>query len=289
MTEQLSSPYLERLGNDLAHGGGTVTVELRPPPSDRLGTEAMDAWIDIHHGVRRLARAGHFLFLTDNAVGAAEEENLTHLGANLSEEVDPGYVSPFLTCKHSLDYCLRYAERAWAQGFRALAVLGGDQQEGAPRCLPHAYQLRQKIRERVPGLALGGWANPHRDPAAQAEFLAAEDFTGEFWLSQVVSHHSVSRVEGLMRANEEAGLTLPGVFGVFYYRSGNSKTLEILNEFFPVPAEALSKEFAEGATPEEVCARSIRALNAAGIRNLYVSNLPMRGAAARLQSILALV
>jgi hypothetical protein len=282
---EFASTYLKRLRD----GEGTVTVELRPPPMDRSGTDAMDAWIDLHLGVRRLARAGKFLFLTDNAVGAAEEENLTHLGANLSEEVDPGTIAPFLTCKHSMDYCLRYAERAWAQGFKALAVLGGDQQAGAPRCVPHAYQLRQKIRDRVPGLALGGWANPHRDLEAQAGFLAAPDFTGEFWLSQVVSHHSLDRVEGLLRANEAAGVSIPGVFGVFYYRSGTPRTLEILSEFFPVPAKELAEEFAQGVTPEEICARSIRGLHAVGIRNLYVSNLPMRGAAARLKSILALV
>ena len=95
------------------------TVELRPPMANLLGPDSMDAWIDTHHAVRRLVRKGRFPFLTDNAVGAAEEENLSHLGANLAEEVRPTSIIPFLTCKHSLDYCLRYAERAWAQGFRA--------------------------------------------------------------------------------------------------------------------------------------------------------------------------
>lgn len=280
-------------------GGGTLTVELRPPAADQSGPETMDAWIDTFHSVRRLVRKNRFLFLTDNAVGAAEEENLAHLGANLAEEVDPSWITPFLTCKHSLDYSLMYAERAWAQGFRAMAVLGGDQQAGSPRCLPHAYMLRQRIRERVPGMALGGWANPHKDAAEQAGYLAREEFTAEFWLSQVVSHHSVDRVEGLLEELERRGVQtpgaqnadtqLPGVFGVFYYRSGNPRTLQILNEFFPVPAEALIREFEEGATPEEVCARSIRALRGIGIKNLYVSNLPIRRAGAALDGILRLV
>ncbi len=178
------------------------TVELRPPMANLLGPDSMDAWIDTYHAVRRLVRKGRFLFLTDNAVGAAEEENLSHLGANLAEEVLPTSIIPFLTCKHSLDYCLRYAERAWAQGFRALTVLGGDQTVGAPRCFPHAYELRQRIRERVPGLALGGWANPHRDPHVQAGYLTNQDFTAEFWLSQVVSHHSLPAVEAFQRAME---------------------------------------------------------------------------------------
>jgi len=76
------SPYLDQL----LGGGETLTVEFRPPPADRSGPEAMDAWIDSYHGVRRLIRGGKFLFLTDNAVGASEEENLAHLGANLAEE-----------------------------------------------------------------------------------------------------------------------------------------------------------------------------------------------------------
>src|SRR5680860_469739 len=91
---------------------GTLTVELRPPASDRSGSETMDAWIDTYHSVRQLVRKKRFLFLTDNAVGAAEEENLAHLGSNLAEEVDPSWIAPFLTCKHSLDHCLMYAERA---------------------------------------------------------------------------------------------------------------------------------------------------------------------------------
>lgn len=262
------------------------TVELRPPMANLLGPDSMDAWIDTYHAVRRLVRKGRFLFLTDNAVGAAEEENLSHLGANLAEEVLPTSIIPFLTCKHSLDYCLRYAERAWAQGFRALTVLGGDQTVGAPRCFPHAYELRQRIRERVPGLALGGWANPHRDPHVQAGYLTHQDFTAEFWLSQVVSHHSLPAVEAFLRAMESGGVTSPGIFGVFYYRSGNPKTLERLSPFFPVPSAELNKEFSQGASPEEICARSIRALLKMGVRNLYLSNLPMEGAAAVVDRIL---
>ena len=53
---------------------------------------------------------------------------------------------------------------------------------------------------------------------------------------------------------------MPGVFGVFYYRSANAKTLEMLSQFLPVPVEALTAEFAGGATPIDVCARTIRCL-----------------------------
>jgi 5,10-methylenetetrahydrofolate reductase len=238
--------------------------------------------------VRRLARAGHFLFLTDNAVGALEEENLAHLGANLAGEVDPGTVVPFLTTKHNLDYCLMYAQRAWAQGFRALAVLGGDKSVGPPRCVSHAFQLRSLIRDRVPELTLGGWANPHADIAQQGGFLADKNFGGDFWLTQIVSHHHRPEVERLLEDVEGRGVTTPGIFGVFYYRSANGKTLERLSQFFPVPSAELTREFESGAAPEEVCARTLRALLEIGVKNIYVSNLPIRGSAARLRRIIQL-
>jgi hypothetical protein len=79
---------------------------------------------------------------------------------------------------------------------------------------------------------------------------------------------------------------MPGLFGVFYYRSANPKTLNALQSFLPVPARELTEEFAAGAAPEEVCARSIRALKEAGVRHFYVSNLPLGGAAATLRRIL---
>jgi hypothetical protein len=272
--DESRAPFLDQLrGTE-----DVLTVELRPPMANLLGPDSMDAWIDTYHGVRRLDRRGKFLFLTDNAVGAAEEENLAHLGSNLAEEISPTSIIPFLTCKHSMDYCLMYAERAWTQGVRALTVLGGDHTVGPPRCLPHAYELRQRIRERVPGLALGGWANPHRDPKEQARFLAREDFTGEFWLSQVVSHHSLDGVEGLLEELEVQGVEAPGIFGVFYYRSGNPKTLERLAPFFPVPTHELIREFEAGLSPEDLCARTVKALKKLGIRNIYLSNLPLREA-----------
>jgi hypothetical protein len=76
------------------------------------------------------------------------------------------------------------------------------------------------------------------------------------------------------------------MFGVFYYRSANPKTLTTLQQFLPVPAEELIAEFAGGGTPESVCARSIRELRAAGVRHFYVSNLPINRAAATLIRIL---
>jgi hypothetical protein len=53
-----------------------------------------------------------------------------------------------------------------------------------------------------------------------------------------------------------------------------------------VPAEELTREFAAGASADEICARSIRTLTAAGARHFYISNLPIGGAAATLRRIM---
>lgn len=246
----------------------------------------MDVWIDMAHEVRRLMRWDTVLFLTDNAVGAAEEENLQHLAANLALEASPARVVPFLTCKHPLAYCRLYAARALAGGYEALTVLGGDTRVGAPRCVPHAFELRRHLREGMPGLALGGWANPHRDAARQVAYLLDADFTGEFVLTQIVSHHDLPAVEAFLREADRRGLDLPVVFGVFYYRSANPKTLARLADFLPIPAAGLRRDFEAGRTPEAICGETIRALRALGASRIYVSNLGVRGAAERYERIL---
>lgn len=265
---------------------GVLAVELRPPRAELGATAGMNAWIDTYHAVRRLVRHGHFVCLTDSAVGAQEEDNLRHLVLNLGEEVDRTRIVPFLTSKHTLDYCLNYADRAAQHGFPSLVVLGGDQAVGVPRCVTHAWELRAAIRARQPALQLGGWANPHRDVARQVDFVLDPHFTGEYYLTQVVSHHDVAAVERFLAEAARRGLTLPGVFGVFYYRSARQKTLEMLSDFMPVPIDGLKDDFAAGASAEEICARSIRTLRAAGVRHFYISNLPLTGTERTLHRIL---
>jgi 5,10-methylenetetrahydrofolate reductase len=273
---------LEQLGRP----GPMVSVELRPPRSDLDASAGMGAWIDLHHALRRFVADGTFVFLTDNAVGAAEEESLAHVGANVGDGVDLRRIVPMLTCKHALDYCLLFGTRAASQGFEAMTVLGGDTSVGAPRCVPHARDLREMYRARSPGLALGGWVNPHKDPATQVGYLTAPDAHVDFALAQVVSHHDAGRVERFLEVLEKDGRALPVVFGVFLYRSANPRTLETLSRFFPVPAEDITREFEAGATPEDVCARSIRELRGVGADKVYVSNLGSRGAQARLRRVL---
>jgi hypothetical protein len=261
-------------------------VELRPPRAELAASEGMDAWIDTYHAIRRLTRQGTYVFLTDSAVGTAEEDNLRHLVTNLGKDVPRERIVPFMTLKHPLEYCLRYAERARQSGFPALVVLGGDRTVGTPRCVEHAWQLREMLHARHEALALGGWTNPLADPDRQVEYLAASTFHAEFYLTQIVSHHQAPAVERFVETARRRGLELPGVFGVFFYRSANPRTLAALQSFLPVPAEGLSREFAAGATAEEICARTIRALVDAGVRHFYISNLPVGRASTVLAHVL---
>jgi 5,10-methylenetetrahydrofolate reductase len=270
----------------LDSGGAVVAAELRPPRAELAAGEGMDAWIDTYHAVQRLTRSGTFVFITDSAVGSSEEDNLRHLVINLGRDVPYERIVPFLTAKHSLDYCVSYAERAHQSGFPALVVLGGDKTVGAARSVEHAWQLRALLRDRGSPLTLGGWANPHADAERQAGFLADPQFTAEFYLTQIVSHHDAAKVERFVRTVERRGVRLPALFGVFFYRSANPKTLAALGGFLPVPAAALAREFAGGATAEDVCARTIRTLTNLGARNFYISNLPVGRAHSVLASIL---
>lgn len=278
-----------RLLSRLAADGPLVSVELRPPRTDLGRTDTMDAWIDLHHGVQRLLRKDRVVFFTDSAVGVPEEENLSHLAGNFGGGVEPWPLVPFLTTKHTLDYCLLYARRAWAGGIEALTVLGGDRHVGPPRCVPFAKDLRSILRNEVPGLALGGWANPGRDPEEQVEFLTAADAQADFFLTQVVSHHTMQPVERFLAAARERDLSIPGVFGVFFYRSANPRTLARLASFLPVSAAELTREFGSGDSAEAICARTIRALRDAGAEKVYVSNLGTRGVERTLDAILAQV
>ena len=146
--------------------------------------------------------------------------------------------------------------------------------------------VREKIRAREPRLTLGGWANPYGDAASQVDYMIGDCFNAEYYLTQIVSHLNVAPVERFVNEAQRRGITMPGMFGVFYYRSANARTLAALEQFLPVPAGGLSREFAAGATPTEVCARTLRAMMEIGARHFYISNLPLHAAASTLGEIL---
>ena len=272
--------------SSLQSGSGTAAA-LRPPRAELVSLEGMDAWIDTYHSVRTLTRQDVSVFLTDSAVGTQEENNLRHLVTNLGRDMPRDRVVPFLTTKHSLDFCLSYAEQAWQHGFPALVVLGGDRRIGRVRCVDHAWELRRAIRTREPRLTLGGWANPYADAVQQVDYLVDDRFSAEFYLTQVVSHLNVAPVARFVDEARRRGLDrLPGMFGVFFYRSANTKTLTSLSQLLPVPVEPLAAEFASGATPIDICARTLRAMMDVGARHFYISNLPLLRASSTLNAIL---
>jgi 5,10-methylenetetrahydrofolate reductase len=256
-----------------------VAAELRPPRAELESAAGMNAWIDTYHAVRALTSRGSFVFLTDSAVGVPEEDNLRHLTANIGEDAPRDRIVPILTSKHPLDYCLSYADRARQHGFESLVVLGGDRRVGTPRSVEHAWELRQAIRAAGSDMVLGGWANPYRPPDRQIDYLADPCFNAEYFLTQIVSHHDIAPVERFLACAAARGVRLPGVYGVFYYRSANPKTLSLLADFMTVPAEGLAREFGDGVPPEEVCARTVRALLGLGVHRFYISNLPLVGTA----------
>jgi len=264
-------------------------VELRPPPTGLAGGRSVDAWIDLNRGVRALLKAGRFVLFTDDAVGDREEESLQHLTSNLGPERDLSQIIPFLTCKHPRDYCTLFARRAISHGVEAITVTGGDPGAGPPRCVPRSRDLRAIVREQEPSLALGAWVNPYRDAAEQVGLLMESGHEADYYLTQVVSHHDLGPLDRFRNEAERRGLSVPGLVGVFYYRSANRRTLARLGEFIPVPGEALVGEFEDGATAEVVCARTMRALEEMGVDKVYVSNLTPLSAQRRLEEIEALL
>jgi len=121
--------------------------------------------------------------------------------------------------------------------------------------------------------------------ARQVDYLMDDRAHADFYLTQVVSHHDQAAVARFLEEGARRGLALPGVFGVFYYRSANPRTLGALAEFLPVPIEALTAEFTAGATPDDICVRTIRTLGAIGARHFYISNLPLARAHAVLGAL----
>lgn len=275
-----------RLKDRLADPRPLLAVELRPPRRELEGVHAMEAWIDAYHAVQRLSASDTVVFLTDNAIGSSEEENLGHLVRNLGPAARRERIVPFLTLKHPLDYCGRYAGRARRERFPALVVLGGDTHDAVPRCLPHSWQLREALRAEQPGLLLGGWVNPYRDPVEQVALLL-EHATGlDFLLTQIVSHHELAPVAAFVEEAARRDLALPTFAGVFFYRSARRQTLETLSRFIPVPVAGLSADFLERKmAAEEVAAATLAALAGLGFTRFYLSNLEMGRAPARLASI----
>ena len=166
-------------------------------------------------------------------------------------------------------------------------MLGGDKHVGRPRCVEHAWQLRQAIRERHPSLELGGWANPSAEAGRQIDYLLEAGGTTDFYLTQIASHHQAREVDAFLARGappRSHGAWRSSACSITAARS--RATLATLQRFLPVPVDELTAEFAAGATPVDVCARTIRSLRDLGVQHFYVSNLPLRRTAQTLNAIL---
>jgi 5,10-methylenetetrahydrofolate reductase len=270
----------------LRRPGSVATIELRPPGKDIVESSDINRLATINHSMQDLVTNDVFVFLTDQAVGLSEEESLSYLEANMGSEIPISRFIPFLTCKHTLEYCLNFADRAHSLGCKSIVVLGGDKSVGLSRCVPHSYLLREQIQKRQPKLSLGNWVNPHKNLLKQIDYLTSEDFLADFYLTQIVSHHSVDLVAEFLEECDKRNVRIPGLFGVFYYWNAKPVTLKRLNNFLPVPIDKLTREFDVGDTPEAVVVRTIRALKAVGAENIYLSNLGYKRVHDRLEKIL---
>src|ERR1051325_11926615 len=94
-----------------------INVEMCPPRMDLPMEQSVEAWIDSNHLMRKITALRRFVFMTDGAIGRREEPNLRHVTINLGREAERFRIVPILTTKHSLDYCLEFADRTFALGF----------------------------------------------------------------------------------------------------------------------------------------------------------------------------
>ena len=88
----------------------------------KAGLKSVDAWIDSNRLMRKITSLGRFVFMTDGAIGRREEPNLRHVTINVGKEADRSRIVPILTTKHSLEYCLEFAQRSYTLGFRSLVT-----------------------------------------------------------------------------------------------------------------------------------------------------------------------
>ena len=203
-----------------------IAAELRPPRAELGSREGMDAWIDTVPCRSQPCATRCTRLPDDSAVGTQEENNLRHLVTNLGRDVAHDHVVPFLTSKHSVEFCLSYAEQAWQHGFPSLVVLGGDKRVGRPRCVEHAWQLRAADSRARAAADAGRMGEPVCRRRAASRIPDRRCFNAEYYLTQIVSHWILRPVERFVEQTRRSRISKPGMFGVFYYRSANPKTLE---------------------------------------------------------------
>ena len=187
-------------------------AELRPPRAELATREGMDAWIDTYHAVRRLTRRGTFVFLTDSAVGAQEEDNLRHLVTNLGRDVprERDRAVPDRRSTRSTTACRTPSARG-RTGFPRWSCSAATRRVGHPavrRARLAAARAAPRARSRARARRLGQSARRCR--SARSTFLTDGNFNAEFYLTQVVSHHDAGACRAFLEVTRRRGADAAG-------------------------------------------------------------------------------
>ena len=278
------------LVEQLKNGQPVIAAELRPPRAELATAASMDAWIDTYHAVRGLTRAGTFVFLTDSAVGMKEEDNLRHLVINLGSDVPRSHVVPFLTCKHTTEYCLAYADRARHNGFESLVILGGDKHVG-PRPVRRARvaAARDDPRARVGAGARGMGQSALEPRGAGAAPARRSRHGGVLPDADRVAPQPCRPSSGSSRRPSAAAWRCPGCSAF----STTARRTRARWKRCASSCPSRSTSCARSSPRARRRTRSARDPSASsppsGVRHFYVSNLPVGRAASTLARVLALV
>ena len=140
-----------------------------------------------------------------------------------------------MVCSSSARSRVQYADCARGRQTRRRAALY------APRL--HVTRAPQSPLPRADPRRMG---KPARKYRATDQLSVSGELRADFYLTQLVSHHHLDIVDAFQEATEAAGIHKPAVWGVFYYRSANERTLSGLASFFPVPFEGILSDFRSG-------------------------------------------
>ena len=221
-----------------------LSVELRPPRAELDAAAGMDAWIDTYHAVsglvaRRDVRVPHRQRRrrARRTQPAASRHQPRHGRAARSRRAVPDdeALAASSACR-TPSARGRKASGRWSCSAATRSV-------GPPRCVDaRVAAARGDPRARAGALArrLGESARRSGDAGglSRRRALHRRVLPDAGRLASRRRGRSSAFCEELDAA---AASTLPGIFGVFYYRSANPKTLETLKQFLPVPVEGLTR------------------------------------------------
>ena len=216
------STHVSFLGS-LQSGNTVIAAELRPPRAELGSAEGMDAWIDTYHAVTRAHAPG--------CRGVPHRRRGRHPGreqpaasrhqsrarpaarprrAVPDDEAFAGFLSEL--CRTGVAARVsgagRPRRRSDARASRAASTTRGS------------CATRSGCASRVCSSGAGRIRTPI--PSRQVDYLVHDNLNADFYLTQVVSHLDSAPVARFVEETRRRGLDrLPGMFGVFYYRSAN--------------------------------------------------------------------